>query len=96
MSFTQALRYVARLRDRGSARGEEESGCGGGDVDEEGADEERVEAPLLLHMRSGGHFGDGGRYRRLEALSQEYAFVLRSLDVNIGRRDTDYAIRQRL
>ena len=89
VSFTQALRYVARLRDRGSAGGEEESGCGGGDVDEEGADEERVEAPLLLHMRSGGHFGDGGRYRRLEALSQEYAFVLRSLDVNIGGRDTD-------
>ena len=87
VSFTQSLRYVARLRSRASAStsaATEESGCDGGS--EEGAADEGPSAahapPLLLHLRSGGHFGDGGRYRRLEALSQEYTFIMRSLGVD--------------
>ena len=62
VSFTQALRYLARLRERAPAAADG--------------------APQLLHMRTvGGHHGDGGRFRRLEQLSVEYAFLSHALGV---------------
>ena len=62
VSFTQSLRYLARLRERAPAATDG--------------------APQLLHMRTvGGHHGDGGRFRRLEQLSVEYAFLCHALGV---------------
>eukprot|EP00966_Prymnesium_polylepis_P104395 2417834-Prymnesium_polylepis.1 len=60
--FTQALRYVARLRHRSrhAARGGT-----------------AVAAPQLVHhLDVGGHQGEGGRFRRLEHAATELSFLL--------------------
>lgn len=73
---TQSLRYVQRARrlaaapqggDGGGGPGEGKP-CGGGGG-----------GPFLLRVASvGGHFGEGGRYRKLERLSTEAAFLIRT------------------
>ncbi|KAL1519151.1 hypothetical protein AB1Y20_003411 [Prymnesium parvum] len=60
--FTQALRYLARLRERS------------------GSFDEHQTTPKLLHTESsGGHQGEGGRFRRLEHASTELSFLLHAI-----------------
>ena len=62
--YTQSFEYLARLRER----------CNADSAEEE--EEEDVSPPRMLHMReSGGHMGEGGRFRRLEQASLELAFL---------------------
>ena len=62
VSFTQALRYVARLRHRSQR------------VAGRGA------PPQLLQVHeTGGHQGEGGRFRRLEHAAVELSFLLHAV-----------------
>ena len=64
--LAQSLKYVSRLRRRSLS----------------GLSEEAVldRPPALLHVReSGGHQGEGGRYRRFEQVSVELSFLMHAV-----------------
>jgi oligopeptidase B len=62
--LTQSLDYLARLRERSQ---DAHSAAAAG------------APPQMLHLReSGGHQGEGGRYRRFEQASVELAFLMRA------------------
>ena len=61
---TQSLRFLARLRERALK-----------------TSDDFEERPQLLHVRaSGGHVADGGRFRRLEQISMEFAFLMAAVE----------------
>ena len=74
--LAQSLRYASRLRQRSAAGSSSSSGH-----DEQAThDATPAPAPVVLHVRaSGGHLGEGGRYRRFEQASLELGFLIHSV-----------------
>ena len=65
--LSHSLKYASRVRARAAAA--------------DGRDPAAPPPPpALVHVREyGGHFGDGGRYRRFEQASMELAFLMRAV-----------------
>lgn len=60
--FTQALRYLARLRHRSRS-----------------VDSHAQPPQVLQFLSTGGHHGEGGRFRRLEHAATELSFLLHAV-----------------
>ena len=84
--FTQALRWVTRLRHRAAGANRREQREAADEDSDTDTSTRPPPPPQLLYVRDvGGHLGEGGRFRRLEQASMELAFLMHAL----GESETD-------